>query len=33
MSFTIYSGYIEENTYVTVEYLPHTMYGAIVTEE
>ena len=33
MSFTIYSGYIEENTYVTVEYFPHTMYGAIVMEE
>lgn len=33
MSFTIFSGYIEENTYVTVEYLPHTMYGAIAVKE
>ena len=33
MSFTIYSGYIEEDTYVTVEYLPHTMYGAITVQE
>lgn len=33
MSFTIFSGYIEENTYLTVEYLPHTMYGAIAVKE
>lgn len=30
IEITVFSNYIKDNTYVEVEYLPHTHYGAVI---
>ena len=30
IEITVFSRYVDKNTYLKVQYLPHTKYGAIV---
>ena len=30
IEFTVFSGYVDKHTYLKIQYLPHTKYGAIV---
>lgn len=32
IEITVFSGYVDKNTYLKIQYLPHTKYGAILEE-